>query len=348
MALAGRAARRMREATGREAITIAGFLHQVDDERLSAATHVVIDEASMLDVAGFSAVLRRLSGRANLLLVGDDFQLPPVGAGRVLHVLAGRDGVPTTRLDRIWRQGEGSAIRDVAAAIRDGRTPDLADHSGADDAATIVDPRGDPTGTCALLHSSLSGSSGRDVRVVTPRRGGGPGGAASINAILHDLRGHRRDPVIGPMGDTGSRIGDELVCDVNHWDADLMNGTLGTVVDLAGADEIDSILRSRGGRAARTAGTPLAGVVIDGERRVLDDRHLLDCSWGWALTCHRTQGSDFDAVVVVMDDAVDASWLYTAVTRARRRVVVVGTGDLATAASTLVAIVERLTTSLED
>lgn len=331
MALAGRAAKRMREATGRDAVTIAGFLHTMKEEGLADITHVVIDEASMLDVPGFHAVLRRLKGRASLVLVGDDFQLPPIGGGKILHLLAHRYDIPVTVLDRVWRQEEGNSIRTVAASVRAGAVPDLPEYDGRADGVSLIMTAVDAVTTVRAVFEQLGGPApDSDVSIMTPRRRSGPGNAMRMNQAIHDAHFSSGIPVVGEgeggTVDTGFCVGDRFVCDVNHWDVDLMNGSLGRIVRMLTSQEIEQGLEQRSDKAA-PASRPMVMVDVDGEVRPLDDRHLLDCSWGYALTCHRAQGSDFSRVVVVLDDRVDRSWLYTAVTRGRRQVVLVGTPD---------------------
>ncbi len=326
MALAGRAAKRMREATGREAVTIAGFLHTVDEDRIAQVSHLVIDEASMLDVPGFYAVLRRLRGRTNIVLVGDEFQLPPVGSGKILHLLARRTGVPVTILDKVWRQEEGNSIRSVATSIRAGIAPELPVFAGLADGVSIAHPGNDLTKKVRDLFETLGGLDQQsDLCVMTPRRRTGPGNALAINAEIHHAYFAAGEHVGGDDDDTGFCVGDRFVCDVNIWDADLMNGSLGRILRCATADEIEAARCKNAENAKSEDGLPAALVEVDGEKRLLEWRHLLDCSWGYALTCHRAQGSDFGRVIVVLDGKVDRSWLYTAVTRGRRQIVLVGT-----------------------
>lgn len=329
MALAGRAAKRLREATGREAVTIAGFLHTLPEEHIAQTTHVVIDEASMLDVPSFHAVLRRLRGRTRIVLVGDEFQLPPIGGGKILHLLTKSHDVPVTVLDTIWRQEEGSSIRTVAGAVRSGSMPDLPVGVLPDGGVSLVHPGDDIAATACEVFTGLGGADpATDVCVLSPHRRAGAGSAAAINAEIHRRHFATGDPVCaGPIDathDTGFNVGDRFVCDVNHWDADLMNGTLGRILRAATPGEIEEALHAR---AEKDDGVPVVLAEVDGKNRLLDDRHLADCSWGYALTCHRAQGSDFDGVVVVLDERADRSWLYTAITRGRRKVVLIGTPE---------------------
>ncbi|HCB74724.1 MAG TPA: hypothetical protein DEP91_00875 [Sphingomonas bacterium] len=328
MALAGRAAKRMWEATGREAVTIAGFIHTMEQSRIMQATHVIIDEASMLDVASFYAVLRRLKGRANLVLVGDDFQLPPVGSGKILHLLAGREGLPVTVLDQIWRQEKGNSIRDVARAVRKKEIDHLPIFEGPADGVFMIAPGEDAVRTTCEVFADLGGTEDHcDICVIAPRRRTGHGNALTINTAIHESHFSARGVANGLAGKSGFCLGDRFVCDVNHWDVDLMNGSLGRILRLATSDEIDQSRRDRAARGAENGDLPFVLVEVDGTTRLLDRRHLASCSWGYALTCHRAQGSDFERVIVFLDDDMDQSWLYTAITRGRRQVVLVGTPD---------------------
>ncbi|MBK1710969.1 helicase HerA-like domain-containing protein, partial [Marichromatium gracile] len=98
MALSGRATARMIEATGEEARTIAGFLRKVGDKEMGLAPIIVIDEASMLDLVTFYRLVQKLPSESQIILVGDPYQLPPIGAGLILHVLCDMAAVPITEL----------------------------------------------------------------------------------------------------------------------------------------------------------------------------------------------------------------------------------------------------------
>lgn len=327
MALAGRAAKRMKDATKREAMTIAGFLHTVTDERLAKVTHVVIDEASMLDVPSFYAVLKRLNGKTRLVLVGDDFQLPPVGSGKILQVLSNRNGLSITVLDQVWRQQAGNAILNIATAVREGSLIDLPTFNGIEEGVSLIAPGVDVAQTVRDIFSQLNGADvSSDLCILAARRQT----CGAINAAVHTAFFSRGGSVIGREGDTGFRVGDRFVCNVNHWDIDLMNGSLGRIIRPALANEIDEARIAREESDSHFEDkneydTPLVLVDLDGRQRLLGESQIRDCSWGYALTCHRAQGSDFERVVVVLDDYCDRSWLYTAITRGRKQVVLIGT-----------------------
>jgi exodeoxyribonuclease V alpha subunit len=129
MALAGRAAKRMQEATGRTALTIAGFLRNTKPEDLARPCVVVIDEASMVDIITMSRLCELLPSHVRLLMVGDPNQLMPVGPGLVLHELAAVIAIPLVELKVVKRHGGDIAA--AALAIRDGVWPDFSDIESA-------------------------------------------------------------------------------------------------------------------------------------------------------------------------------------------------------------------------
>lgn len=329
MTVAGKAAKRIKEATGREAVTVAGFLHVVDDERIAMATHTVIDEASMVDVPSFYRVLRRLKGRTQLVLVGDPFQLPPIGAGKVLHVLADRHEFTATTLEAVFRQGHGSPIRGVASAVRLGSKMTLKPFVDDADGVFLLEADADPAGgVMDVLTTLRKVAVAGDLCTIAATRQGKRTSALELNRNIQALLNSGETPIYGSDGDTGFAVGDRFVCDVNFWDLDLMNGSLGVIGRALRSEEVAAIeAHLEGDNRAAGWGRPLVEVEIDGGQKVLHELHLKHCSWGYALTCHRAQGSDFDTVIVSLDGKIDRSWLYTATTRGRRQVVLVGTKE---------------------
>ena len=127
MALSGRAAQRLREATGRAASTIAAFLRAAAQGSVHPASEplIIIDESSMLDLPLMYSLVRALPARARLLLVGDPYQLPPIGFGLIFHVLAASPSVPRVELVEVHRQAQSSGIPQIAREIRHGIVPSL-------------------------------------------------------------------------------------------------------------------------------------------------------------------------------------------------------------------------------
>ncbi|WP_257217105.1 ATP-dependent DNA helicase [Pseudomonas syringae] len=132
MALSGRATARMIEATSESATTIAGFLSSVSAKEIGMHPIVVIDEASMLDLVTFYRLARKLPPDTHLILVGDPYQLPPIGAGLVLHILCGHSEIAQTQLTEVKRQSKASEIPSAAQAIREGRWPNFTSNEAGD------------------------------------------------------------------------------------------------------------------------------------------------------------------------------------------------------------------------
>ena len=302
MALAGRAAVRMTEATGRKASTIAAFLKAVDTRQVVVGPEalLVVDESSMLDLPTFYRILRTMPASGRLLLVGDPAQLPPIGFGLTLHTLVQIPAVPRVELRTIRRQTEASGIPVVAQAIRAGSCPKL--------------PRFDPlVAGVSLVECSLEKTAERVVDVVAELGGvrrarilsplkGGPCGTGAMNAYFHRMVLSGRPP-----WERGRFVpGEPVVFLRNDYRRGLRNGSLG---------EITAVDDGR-----------LATAIFDGIEHRFADRELDELDHAFAITVHKAQGSGFDAVVmpVVASRLLDRSLVYTAVTRAVGKVVLVG------------------------
>ncbi|MBL3684424.1 AAA family ATPase [Sinorhizobium meliloti] len=161
LAIAGRAAKRIAEATGQHAQTVASWLKGVADGRIELGRHtiVIIDEASMLDLPTLYRILFHLPKEARCLLVGDTAQLPPIGFGLTLHRLVKEKRIPKTELTRILRATESTGIPQVSVAIRGGVLPDLPSYSSR-------------RGGCSLIHATGTRSSTRSRMFCTTFVGG--------------------------------------------------------------------------------------------------------------------------------------------------------------------------------
>jgi exodeoxyribonuclease V alpha subunit len=273
---------------------------------LTPDTLVVIDESSMADLPSVFGLLRRMPHGARLLLVGDEKQLPPVGFGLIFHRVV-HDPVVTATLTTVHRQASSASIPAVAGALRRREMPDLPPVKDLAAGVTIAAASGREAiaDRVVMLRTAFSGDT--DVMVVTPVNDG-PCGVAGLNRRLHDeyLRTRDLQELRGPLGDLFSP-GEPVLHTVNNYQRGLFNGSLGTI------RRIDRAQRS-------------LIAAFDGEEHVFAAEDLIDLALGYALTCHRAQGSEADHVIVAMPESrlLDPSWIYTAVTRARRSVVIVG------------------------
>lgn len=313
----GRAAKRLQEATGRPASTLhrllefnpgeGGFQRNVANPLEGSG--LVIDEASMIDVPLLRAVLEALPYPGEdfgFVLVGDADQLPSVGPGQVLRDIITSGQVPTVRLEVVHRQAQDSQIVAAAHALREGELPDLP-HGGdfymieRDEAAAIQNT------LLRIVEERLpaNGFSVDDVQILTPTRTG-PLGVAEINRLLQ--KHLNRDGPVVREGDRELREGDRVICIRNRYDLEVFNGDLGTV----------------------------KGKTSEGLRIQFDGR---DVAWPWeelnaielayAITVHKSQGSEYPAVVLLLHPShgimLRKNLFYTAVTRAKRFLCVLGT-----------------------
>lgn len=326
MALSGRAAKRMQEATGREAITIAGFLHKLDDQKINSATHIIIDECSMVDLYSFIRILRSIKSTQKLILVGDPSQLPPVGAGKVFHMLAEMTFIPVTKLTKVWRQNKETGIPFISQNIRDGIYTPLASYNGRKEGVSIVPATTKNIGgMIEQVYAELGGNKKRsDVRIICPTTASSDWGTLGINKHLSYIYTNKKDEVFTGEGNvtpkpTGLNIGDLVMATKNNWNKGIMNGSLGRVIRLANEKEITKAVNEN-------ILTPVIMVEFDSDQVLLDEDDLRSLQWGYSITCHKAQGSQFSRVIipVIRDILIDRTWIYTALTRGVKQVVFIG------------------------
>lgn len=328
IALAGRAAKRMQEATGRSAATIASFLKNYEEGQLDGPCVLVIDEASMVDIITMSRVCSVLPKHVRLVLVGDPHQLMPVGPGLVLHTLSAVPEVPTVELKTVKRHG--GAIAAAAAAIRAGRWPTFSADETSDVAFLPCAPRHIGETVTELL--ALDRANSQVLCVVR----NGLAGTKALNLLCRD-RFTVGAPEVSIWSDEldcpiqlGLRQGDIVLCTRNLWSLGLQNGSIGTVVEVA------ETLGARPAGFDDGVDRPLAWVQWDdGQSRPLTLEMLEDIELGFAVTVHKAQGSQWPRVIVPITHSrlLDRTMLYTALTRAQHQVLLVGDIDAAQVAT---------------
>ncbi|WP_131747170.1 ATP-dependent RecD-like DNA helicase [Frankia sp. Cppng1_Ct_nod] len=320
----GRAAKRLTELTGQDASTVHRLLElrpggdaAFDRDRPLDADLVVVDEASMLDLLLANKLAKAVPPGAHLLLVGDVDQLPSVGAGEVLRdLLAVGTPVPHVRLTRVFRQAQESGVVTNAHRINAGDHPlvrGLSDFfffaaDEAEDAAVM---------TVDVVARRIPARFGldprRDVQVLAPMHRG-PAGAGALNTLLQEaLTPSRQDVPERRVGGRVFRVGDKVTQIRNNYDkgaSGVFNGTLGVVTALD-PDEQKLTVRTDEDED------------IDYEFTELDE-----LVHAYAVTIHRSQGSEYPAVVIPITTSawmmLQRNLLYTAITRARKLVVLVG------------------------
>jgi len=337
----GRAARRLSEATGSEARTIHRLLEYGPDgtfrrnaENPLDCDLLVIDEASMLDIVLANQLLKAIPANAHLLIVGDADQLPSVGPGRVLGDLIESEIAPRIHLDAIFRQAAGSGIAANARRINEGKLPAWGDHEDFY-LFSATTPEQCAALTVELVTERIPRRFGfdprRDIQVLSPTHKG-VAGVAALNAALQAALNPPRPGVAEcHSGATVFRVGDRVIQQRNDYDRDVYNGDVGEVVAIDG-EEQTVVVRFEDGRTIRYSGLDL------------DDLAL-----AYALSVHKSQGSEYPVVVLPLllqhQPLLQRNLLYTAVTRARQLVVIVG-DRRAVAAAIATTEVERRYTGL--
>ena len=327
VALAGRAAKRMHEATGRPASTIASFLRTEQGPSLPDPCVLVIDEASMVDIISMSRVCDGMPSHVRFVLVGDPSQLMPVGPGLVLHSVGNVPSVPSVELKTVKRYG--GKIAELAAAVRAGRWLEL-DSNEAGPAAFL--PCEDSK--IADLVVELYALDPENTQILSPLRNG-PAGTKRLNELCQ-VRFTKDRPPVTCWNDEfqteevcGLREGDLVLCTRNIWSKGLQNGSLGRVT------EVESVPRRMGVDEDNDLARALAWIEWDdGERRALTVDMLDDVELGYAITVHKAQGSQWQRVIVpvVNSQMLDRTLIYTAITRAQHQVMLVGDAQAAQSA----------------
>jgi len=298
MALSGRAAKRMAEATNRKAYTIAGFLQAVDGGKidLKKGPLLIIDEASMLDLSYCYRIMRRMPPGARLLLVGDSAQLPPIGFGLTFHALVSHPEIPIVELTEIHRQAAETGIPQVSIDIRNGVVPKLATYAGKGLGVIFREAANAEILDCLMDVVNDLGGIGHCQTIGAVKRG--DAGVKNINHAFHSVLTAGRPTV------HGFAEGEPVIWTVNDYERELLNGSMGVV---------------------RGVGEKLL-VEFDDIIHAISDPEVGDMEHAYAITVHKSQGSQFDRVVVPVFKSIilDRTLLYTAITRAKKQVVLIG------------------------
>lgn len=322
----GRAARRMSEQTGRPAFTIHSALQldpesdEMPDEFLDYKT-IIIDEASMIDLRLMEKLLKRIEPGTRLLITGDPYQLPSVGAGNVLNDMIRSGVIPLVRLTTLFRQEEGSEIAKNAKAIREG-SPDLIYNAtsafqtanGQDEAAELI----------LKLYLKAIDYTGSEEEVVclTPLRQRSATGSNALNRLLKEyLNPVDEDALSIQYGDKIFHTGDRVmllrnsklpIVEDEEESGQVSNGDTGRILGIFSDNDNDKT----------------AVVEFNGEQYQLDAQHFQHMDWAYACTVHKSQGSEYKFVILCLMNAhhimLKRNLIYTAFTRAKENIVIVG------------------------
>ena len=316
----GRAAKRLAEATGREAKTIHRLLEFKPGEgfgrnenNLLDADMVIIDEASMLDMILAYNLLKAVRPDSHLLLVGDIDQLPSVGAGDVLGDLIDSDIVAVVRLETIFRQAADSLIVRNAHRINRGQMPETPKH--AQDFFLFV--KEDPAEAAELLVDVVKRrvpykfkfDPFDDIQVLAPMYNGQVG-VTQLNLALQEALNPAGRLAERRIGGRTFRVGDKVMQTVNNYDKNVYNGDIGRIT------AIDPLQQT-------------FTVNIDGLPVIYDYLEADELIHAYAISVHKSQGAEYPCVVIPVVSQhymmLQRNLLYTAVTRAKRLVILVGT-----------------------
>jgi exodeoxyribonuclease V alpha subunit len=320
----GKAAKRMNEVTGRPAATIHrtlgynpefGFTYNAQEPL--GGDLFIIDEVSMLDIWLANKVIQAIPDGGHLVLVGDVDQLPSVGPGAVLNDLIESGCIPTVRLTTIFRTAEGSKIALAAQAIKEGRMPEFDKNVPGEifffKAETAEEVR---DWVIDLVESRIPQALGYrsdDIQVLSPQKKTEAGTIRlneRLQAILNPPSPNRPEV---KRGKHTFRLGDRVIQMVNNYDLEVFNGETGRIASISEDEK----------------GTPSLTASYDMDIRTYSKEDMGDLKLAYALTVHKSQGSEFPVIVVPVTTShyimLQRNLLYTAVSRAQKCVVLVGT-----------------------
>ena len=319
----GRAAKRLFEATGVEAKTIHRLLEvQPATGRFGRneanpldCDFLTVDETSMVDVVLMANLLRALPPKASLLLVGDIDQLPSVGPGMVLRHVIESKVVPVVRLTEVFRQAANSRIITNAHRINEGRMPEVPAKGGESDFFFIE--RDEPDQIAATLvemmktriPSKFRFDPIRDIQVLCPMNRGSLGVRELNVRLQNELNPARADEPVAEKFGWQFRPRDKVIQTENDYDKDVFNGDIGQVV------KIDPLERE-------------VTIRFDQREIVYDFGELDEISLAYAITIHKSQGSEFPAVVIPLAMQqyllLQRNLVYTGMTRGKKLVILIG------------------------
>ncbi len=324
----GRAAQRLSEVTGREAKTIhrmlefdpAAMQFKRNDVWPLEADVVIVDESSMIDIVLANSLIKAVDERSQLILVGDADQLPSVGPGAVLQDLINSGVAPVARLTQVFRQAASSLIVQNAHQINRGEFPRLVKPGDEKCDCYFIEAE-EPDEVVNMIVNSVSKSLPsrfgydplKDIQTLSPMNRG-RAGANHLNEVLQAALNPQPPGAPGKAemnrGNKVLRVGDKVLQRVNNYKLEVFNGDMGAVEAIDLEDQMIAV---------RFADRLVA----------YDFADSLELSHGFAVTIHKSQGSEYPAVVIPLHTQhylmLSRNLLYTALTRAKKTVVMIGT-----------------------
>ncbi|MDE8671799.1 MULTISPECIES: SF1B family DNA helicase RecD2 [Priestia] len=319
----GRAAKRMSEATGLPAVTIhrllkwngqEGFDH--NEENPVDGKLLIVDEVSMVDLWLAHQLFKSLPANLQVILVGDEDQLPSVGPGQVLKDLLSSEVVPTVRLTDVYRQAEGSSIIDLAHEIKKGKLPEDLSRQQGDRSFIRCQGQHITNVVQQVCGNALKkGYTAKDIQVLAPMYKG-PAGIDKLNEVLQELFNpaseQRREL---KHGDITYRVGDKVLQLVNQPDSNVFNGDMGEIVSVFFAKE-------------NTEKQDMLVISYEGNEVTYTKQDFNQITHAYCCSIHKSQGSEFPIVVLPIVKSyyrmLRRNLLYTAVTRSKQFLILCG------------------------
>lgn len=319
----GRAAKRMTESTGLPALTIHRLLgwngtegFDRHEENPLEGKIIIVDETSMVDIWLANQLFKAIPENMQVVLVGDEDQLPSVGPGQVLKDLLSSERIPTVKLTDIYRQAEGSSIIELAHEMKKGRLPANISAQQADRSFIQCNP-----GQIAaaiekvVLNAKKKGYTAKDIQVLAPMYKG-PAGIDRLNEIIQEIfnpnDGSRKELA---FGDVKYRIGDKVLQLVNQPENHVFNGDMGEIVSIFYANE-------------NTEKQDMVVVSFDGAEATYTRQDLTQITHAYCCSVHKSQGSEFPIVILPVVKSyfrmLRRNLLYTAITRSKQFLILCG------------------------
>lgn len=327
----GRAAKRMTESTGLPAVTIHRLLgwngsdtFDHDEENPIEGKIVILDEMSMVDIWLAHSLFKALPDKVQVIIVGDEDQLPSVGPGQVLKDLLDSGVIPTVRLKEIYRQESGSTIIQLAHSIKNGSLP--ADLKKPQKDRSFIDCHTSQIPEVikqVVGHAVNKGYTSRDIQVLAPMYRG-PAGIDNLNKILQEIFNGENDSDSGrkrrevKFGDVVYRVGDKVLQLVNQPENNVFNGDIGEIVSIFYAKETEEK-------------TDQIIVSFEGTEVTYTRQDLSQITLAYCCSIHKSQGSEFPVVILPMVRGyyrmLRRNLVYTAITRAKDKLILCGEED---------------------
>lgn len=320
----GRAAKRMSESTGLPAVTIHRLLgwngiegFSRDEDNPLEGKIIIVDETSMLDIWLANQLFKALPNNIQVILVGDEDQLPSVGPGQVLKDLLDSGRIPTVRLKDIYRQEEGSSIIELAHTIKNGYLPE--DISKPQRDRTFIRCSAAQIGEVVekvSQNAKKKGYTSKDIQVLAPMYKG-PAGIDRLNEIVQQIFNANDDGSRKELkyGDVVYRIGDKVLQLVNQPENNVFNGDIGEVVSIFYAKE-------------NTEKEDMVVVSFDGIEATYTRQDLNQITHAYCCSVHKSQGSEFPIVILPVVKSyyrmLRRNLIYTAITRSKSSLILCG------------------------